>query len=157
MQLARQTLDHCRTNLSFLLILGKNQGKNAVHGLIAVMRRNARIDICEQESLQSEFTWGCTAQARTTPMSARCTGGYVVPPDFYNQVLAIAAEQNTFRQYAFVQPMASATLQFPFLDITTVQSAGVSPFFGGVQAYWTAEAQTRTETEPQFKMMELLG
>jgi HK97 family phage major capsid protein len=24
-----------------------------------------------------------------------------------------------------------------------------------VQAYWTAEAQTRTETEPQFKMMEL--
>src|SRR6202008_4815900 len=39
--------------------------------------------------------------------------------------------------------------------ITTVQSAGVSPFFGGVPAYWTAEAQTRTETEPQFKMMEL--
>jgi HK97 family phage major capsid protein len=83
------------------------------------------------------------------------TGGYIVPPDFYNQLLAIAAEEATFRQYAFVQPMASATLQFPFLDITTVQSAGVSPFFGGVQAYWTAEAQTRTETEPQFKMMEL--
>jgi HK97 family phage major capsid protein len=51
--------------------------------------------------------------------------------------------------------MASATLQFPYLDITTVQAAGVSPFFGGVQAYWTEEAQTRTETEPQFKMMEL--
>jgi HK97 family phage major capsid protein len=83
------------------------------------------------------------------------TGGYIVPPDFYHQLLQIAAEQNTFRQNAFVMPMASATLQFPFLDITTVQSAGVSPFFGGVQAYWTAEAQTRTETEPQFKMMEL--
>jgi HK97 family phage major capsid protein len=83
------------------------------------------------------------------------TGGYIVPPDFYSQLLAIAAENNFFRQYAFVQPMASATLQFPFLDITTVQSAGVSPFFGGVQAYWTEEAQTRTETEPQFKMMEL--
>jgi HK97 family phage major capsid protein len=51
--------------------------------------------------------------------------------------------------------MASATLQFPFLDVTTVQAAGVTPFFGGVQMYWTAEAQTRTETEPQFKMMEL--
>src|SRR6516225_5077214 len=82
-------------------------------------------------------------------------GGYTVPPDFYHQLLAIAAEESTFRQHAFVQPMASATLQFPFLDLTTVQSAGVSPFFGGVQAYWTAEAQTRTETEPQFKMMEL--
>src|SRR5205807_7183184 len=78
-----------------------------------------------------------------------------VPPDFYDQLLAVAAEESTFRQRAFVQPMASATLQFPFLDITTVQSAGVSPFFGGVQAYWTAEAQTRTETEPTFKMMEL--
>jgi hypothetical protein len=51
--------------------------------------------------------------------------------------------------------MASATLQFPYRDVTTVQSAGVSPFFGGVQMFWTAEAQTRTETEPQFKMMEL--
>jgi len=83
------------------------------------------------------------------------TGGYIVPPQFYNQLLAVAAEDNAFRQNAFVQPMASATFQFPYLDITTVQSAGVSPFFGGVQAYWTQEAQTRTETEPQFKMMEL--
>ncbi len=32
---------------------------------------------------------------------------------------------------------------------------GVIPVFGGVQMYWTAEAQTRTETELQFKMMEL--
>src|SRR5260370_17718337 len=51
--------------------------------------------------------------------------------------------------------MARATLQFPCLDGTTAQSAGVSPFFGGVQMYWTAEAQTRTETEPQFKQLEL--
>jgi hypothetical protein len=51
--------------------------------------------------------------------------------------------------------MGSATLQFPYLDVTTVQSAGVTPFAGGVQMYWTSEAQTRTETEPKFKMMEL--
>jgi HK97 family phage major capsid protein len=83
------------------------------------------------------------------------TGGYIVPPDFYNKLLAIVAENTFIRPRAFVQPMASATLQFPYLDITTAQSAGVSPFFGGVQMYWTEEAQTRTETEPQFKMMEL--
>ena len=53
------------------------------------------------------------------------------------------------------EPMGGLTLQIPFLDVTTVQSAGVSPFFGGVQMYWTAEAQTRTEPEPQFKQMEL--
>jgi HK97 family phage major capsid protein len=87
--------------------------------------------------------------------SSGSTGGYVVPPDFYQQLLAVVAENTFIRPRAWVQPMASATLQFPYLDVTTVQSAGVSPFFGGVNMSWTAEAQTRTETEPAFKMMEL--
>jgi HK97 family phage major capsid protein len=85
--------------------------------------------------------------------SSGSTGGYVVPPEFYDHLLRVIAENAIFRPRAFVQPMASATLQFPYLDVTTVQSAGVSPFFGGVQMFWTAEAQTRTETEPTFKMM----
>ena len=83
------------------------------------------------------------------------TGGYTVPPDFYQQLMQIMAEETVIRQRAFVLPMAGATMQIPFLDVSTVQAAGVSPFFGGVQMYWTAEAQTRTETEPQFKQMEL--
>jgi HK97 family phage major capsid protein len=83
------------------------------------------------------------------------TGGYTVPPEFYEQLMTIISEESFIRPRAFVQPMGSATLQIPYLDVTTVQSAGVSPFFGGVQMSWTAEAQTRTETEPQFKQMEL--
>src|SRR5262249_23091286 len=75
--------------------------------------------------------------------------------EFYQQLLTIKAEETFVRPRAFVMPMGSATLQLPYLDVTTVQSAGVSPLFGGVQMYWTAEAQTRTETEPQFKQMEL--
>lgn len=51
--------------------------------------------------------------------------------------------------------MASATLMFPYLDVTTVQAAGASPFFGGVVMNWTEEAQTRSESEPVFKQMEL--
>jgi HK97 family phage major capsid protein len=87
--------------------------------------------------------------------SSGSAGGYTVPPDFYRQLLTIISDSAIVRPRAWVQPMASATLQFPYLDVTTVQAAGVSPFFGGVQMYWTEEAQTRTETEPQFKMMEL--
>jgi HK97 family phage major capsid protein len=83
------------------------------------------------------------------------TGGYTVPPEFYQALMTVVAENTFIRPRAFVMPMAGATLQIPSLDITTVQSAGVSPFFGGVQMYWTAEAQTRTETEPQFKQLEL--
>jgi HK97 family phage major capsid protein len=82
-------------------------------------------------------------------------GGYTVPPEFYQSLMQVVAENTFIRPRAFVMPMAGATLQIPYLDITTVQSAGVSPFFGGVQMYWTAEAQARTETEPRFKQMEL--
>jgi HK97 family phage major capsid protein len=83
------------------------------------------------------------------------TGGYIVPPEFAQQLLSTAAEESFIRPRAYVQPMGSATLQFPYLDVTTVQAAGNSPFFGGVVLNWTEEAQTRTETEPQFKMLEL--
>jgi HK97 family phage major capsid protein len=87
--------------------------------------------------------------------SSGATGGYTVPPEFFEEIMTIVAEMAFIRPRAFVVPMASASLQIPYLDITTTQSAGVSPFFGGVQMTWTAEAQTRTETEPAFKQMEL--
>src|SRR5204862_7201243 len=85
--------------------------------------------------------------------SSGVTGGYTVPPDFHQQLLALMAEETVIRPRAFVLPMGGATMQLPYLDATTVQSAGVSPFFGGVQMYWTAEAATRTESEPAFKQM----
>jgi HK97 family phage major capsid protein len=102
-----------------------------------------------------EKTYGTVRTKAAMAEGSGSTGGYVVPPEFYQGLMQVVAEQTFFRKRAFVQPMASATLMFPYLDITTVQSAGVSPFFGGVQMSWTEEAQTRTETEPQFKMMEL--
>src|SRR5579883_2689364 len=87
--------------------------------------------------------------------SSGVTGGYTVPPELFEQLMAIVAELAFIRPRAFVIPMAGASLQIPYLDITTTQSAGVSPFFGGLQMTWTAESQTRLETEPQFKQMEL--
>jgi HK97 family phage major capsid protein len=83
------------------------------------------------------------------------TGGYTVPPQFAEKIMAIMAEDTFIRPRAFVQPVTSASIQIPYLDITTAQAAGVSPFFGGMQASWTAESQTRQEYEPQFKQLEL--
>jgi HK97 family phage major capsid protein len=88
--------------------------------------------------------------------SSGATGGFLVPPDFYKRLLEIAADESTFRPQAFVLPMSSDTFEFPTLDATTAPaSAGTSPFFGGAIANWLSEDQTRTETEPKFKMMEL--
>jgi HK97 family phage major capsid protein len=107
-----------------------------------------------EEHYKSEFVVSRTKAAMGE--SSGTTGGYVVPPEFYQGLLAIVDENAIFRkQGAWVQPMASATLMFPYLDITTAQAAGTSPFFGGVKMNWTEEAQNRTETEPAFKMMEL--
>ena len=110
--------------------------------------KTAAQDRVEKVYLSTYNAWQKAAMAE----SSGTTGGYAVPPDFYQQLLAIAGEESTFRQFGFVQPMASATMQFPFLDITTAQAAGNSPFFGAVIASWTAEAQTRSEIEPTFKM-----
>ena len=81
-------------------------------------------------------------------------GGYIVPPQFYDELLTIAAEQNTFRQAAFVQPMASATLQFPYLDITTVQAAGTSPSLAASKPTGP-KRPTRTKPSRGSKMIEL--
>jgi HK97 family phage major capsid protein len=117
---------------------------------LAVARKDARYLETHYNSKFVEYT-----QKAALAEASGTTGGYTVPPDFFEQLMAIVAENAFIRPRAFVVPMGSASLQIPYLDITTVQSAGVSPFFGGVQMYWTAEAQQRTETEPAFKQMEL--
>jgi HK97 family phage major capsid protein len=128
--------------------------KNFGDFLLAIATKNHK-RLEEVYGAQKADDHGNPVQKAAMAEGSGATGGYIVPPDFYNQLLSLSAEKAIIRPRAFVQPMASATLQFPYLDVTTAQSAGVSPFFGGVQMYWTEEAQTRTETEPAFKMMEL--
>jgi len=82
------------------------------------------------------------------------TGGYIIPPQFMNELLTIAAEDGFIEQRAKVIPMNSRTAQWPMLDITTAQTAGTSPYFGGILAQWQPEAATINETEPAFRQSE---
>lgn len=113
------------------------------------------LHVARQDDGYLEKTYGSVRTKTAMAEASGTAGGYTVPPEFYGQLQALIAEDAVIRPRAFVQPMAAASLMFPFLDVTTVQSAGTSPFFGGVAMTWTEEAQTRTETEPQFKQMEL--
>jgi HK97 family phage major capsid protein len=129
---------------------GDPKGKSFGDWLLAVVRNDRGY---LEKHYGSRFNeW---AQKAALGEASGVTGGYTVPPEFYQGLMTVVAENTFIRPRAFVMPMAGANLQIPYLDVTTVQSAGVSPFFGGVQMYWTAEAQTRTETEPQFKQMDL--
>ena len=129
---------------------GDPKGKSLGDWLLAVARQDR--GYLEKHYGSTFVEW---RQKAAMAESSGTTGGYTVPPDFYQGIMALIAEQSLIRPRAFVMPMASATLQIPYLDVSTVQAAGTSPFFGGVVMNWTSEAQTRTETEPAFKQMEL--
>lgn len=79
------------------------------------------------------------------------TGGYVIPPQFMNELLTIAAEDGFIEQRCKVIPMNTRTVEWPMLDITTAQAVGTSPYFGGILATWQPEAATISETEPAFR------
>lgn len=82
------------------------------------------------------------------------TGGYVIPPQFMNELLTIAGEDAFVEPRAKVIPMNSRTATWPLLDITTVQAAGTTPYYGGILASWQPEAATINETEPTFRQSE---
>lgn len=85
------------------------------------------------------------------------TGGALVPPQFIAELLQVAGEDAIVRPRAYKQPMTSRTAQIPFLDQTTARTAGQSAFLAGVVANWTGEAGGLTETEPTFRMLELVA
>lgn len=85
------------------------------------------------------------------------TGGYVVPPQFASTLLRLAIEEAIVRRFATVLPMTSRTLQVPTLDVTTAQTAGTTPFLGGILASWQPEAASINESEPTFRQMELVA
>lgn len=86
--------------------------------------------------------------------SSGVTGGYTVPPDLRDDIMANVAERAIFRPRAKVVPIRSASLLLPLPD-ASVGAAGLAPFFGGVQLYWLTEGYALTESEPKWKQIEL--
>ncbi len=99
---------------------------------------------------------GLNGQVRKTALAenAGVTGGYIVPPQYMNELLTIAAEDAFIEPRCKILPMTTRTAWWPMLDITTVQALGVTPYFGGVLATWQPEAALINETEPAFKQTE---
>ncbi len=122
-----------------------------------IMDENYSFDRLEKEhQIQSYSSWitkGLTGEVRKAALaeSAGGTGGYVIPPQFMNELLTIAAEDGFIEPRAKIIPMNSRSVEWPMLDITTAQASGVSPYFGGIVGYWQPEAATINESEPAFK------
>ncbi len=87
------------------------------------------------------------------------SGGYLVPQQQLMNVLQAPGIARVVRDNGpTVIPMASSDLTIPALDQSGVPSANAKlQLEGGVQAYWTAEAGTKTETEPSFRQIHLVA
>ena len=83
------------------------------------------------------------------------TGGYLVPTEFYTQLMQLVTEMSIVRKRATIIPMRARTVEVPTLDVTTAPSSGDTAFLGGLVARWTEEATTLNQTEPTFKQLEL--
>jgi len=80
-------------------------------------------------------------------------GGFLVPEQFMNEVAQVRLERSVVRgSGARVINMNSNILKMPALNVASNAAGSI---FGGVAAYWTGEAETKTPSAPKFKQITL--
>lgn len=82
------------------------------------------------------------------------TGGFLVPSEAQINPMSIAAEQSFFWNRATRIPMRRRSIEIPVLDQTGT-TAGQPHWFGGIQAYWAAEASEMSNSDPAFRQITL--
>jgi len=84
------------------------------------------------------------------------SGGFLVPTEFYSQLMAVDAESAIVRPRATKIRMRRRQVDIPVLDQTTT-TAGIPHWYGGMIFYWTEEATSKTETQPKFRKISLVA
>ncbi len=89
--------------------------------------------------------------------SAGATGGYLVPPEYANEILRVAVSRSVVRsQNPTVIQMAGREWNVPAINYTG-STAGTFPQLGGVRAYWGEEGAELTESAPTFETIRLVA
>lgn len=78
-------------------------------------------------------------------------GGYLVPTEFSNQILAVALKMNNLLQYAMIIPMATNSISIPYVN----DSSHASTVYGGITFYWLDEAGEITSSRPKIGNVNL--
>lgn len=78
-------------------------------------------------------------------------GGFLVPEEFRAELLQLSLETGVVRPRARIVPMSTSRVLYPTVDSTS----NASTVFGGVQAYWTPESGTMTDTAADFGRIAL--
>lgn len=132
------------------------------------LKQIAARDLEEVYQSKEDPTFGqrfAEAEARTKGISLKAalaessgiTGGYTVPPEFSMDLLEFEPEDTVLVGQTDEFPMTGRELKMPVLDQTATGTVGQTAYFGGIVAYWTAEAALRQETEPKFREVSLVA
>ena len=83
-------------------------------------------------------------------------GGYLVPEEFHNQLMAAAAQSTIIRPRATVINVGTDAGHIPALDQQSTPTAGVgqTAFAGGIVGGWAAEGSAGSSTDAAFKQIE---
>lgn len=85
------------------------------------------------------------------------SGGFLVPPEHYGQMLEISAEEAIVRPRAFLMPMGSRSITYPKLNQVEAPDSGETAFYGGVALEWFEENTDLAEMDVAFQMGELVA
>lgn len=107
------------------------------------------------QHIDDYYKKGYTSFSKAAPSGLNETigsdGGFLVPPQFVNQLLKRAYE-NDLMSRCTLFPMTSSSLKIPAVNETSRADGSRQ---GGVTAYWEGEAQTVSATKPQFAQIHL--
>jgi len=128
----------------------------AIHGAQFRGKYDARLTVVGGELAPHDGKAGWMSESKDLVENTGAAGGFLVFPEHRNELFQIDPLSQIVRQRAFVMPMRARVMQIPVLDQTGVPAAG-SSYYGGAIAYWTEEAQYKTESQPKFRQMELVA
>lgn len=87
--------------------------------------------------------------APTNPASEGEDGGYLVPPDFRQEIMGKVMAEDELLPRTDQIPTSGNSITFPKDETTPWQSSG------GIQAYWEGEARSYTGSRPVFEQMQV--
>lgn len=79
-------------------------------------------------------------------------GGYLIPPEFKEQILKVAVERSNILSKCTIVPMATNAIQFPYVNGFD-RSSGL--IHGGIKFYWVDEEGAITSSRPKVGKVEL--
>ena len=136
------------------------ENKSFADFLLAVQRKNVkRLQGVYNSRYTEEEDEKLPAHVKTAMAeSAGATGGYGVPVEYGELLNNIVKDFSALRRAgATVVPMTRRSREYPVMDIETDTAGGDTAYAGGVTASWIEEAGTLPETEPRFRLIELVA